>query len=228
MQTGLLPCSADPAVVDWVSETVATFDESIVREYFERNGFLVRQVRKYQVRSRKKRAEEEIDLLVYNPDPEEPGPTRGFQLFSGDIRSLQRALVIVRGWHTTSFTPRMLRQSGKIFEFLKNDVFQQSAEYLAEDQEAIGRIDPAATLLVLPGIPSNEPHREESIRLLREHGIDFILTFRTILENLLRGIEPNQAYPKSETLHLLRLLKIYDMVKAPQMELFADERERRR
>lgn len=136
---------------------MATFDESIVREYFERNGFLVRQVRKYQVRSRKKRAEEEIDLLVYNPDPEEPGATRGFQLFSGDIRSLQRALVIVRGWHTTSFTPRMLRQSGKIFEFLKNDVFQQSAEYLAEDQEAIGRIDPAATLLVLPGIPSNEP-----------------------------------------------------------------------
>ena len=41
------------------------FDENIVREYFELHGFLVRQVRKYQVQSRRKVAEEEIDLIVY-------------------------------------------------------------------------------------------------------------------------------------------------------------------
>ena len=42
------------------------FDENIVREYFELHGFLVRQVRKYQVQARRKVAEEEIDLLVKN------------------------------------------------------------------------------------------------------------------------------------------------------------------
>ena len=46
---------------------MSAIDEEIVREYFEQNGFLVRQVRKYQVQSRKKTSDEEIDLIVYNP-----------------------------------------------------------------------------------------------------------------------------------------------------------------
>lgn len=206
---------------------MAAFDENIVREYFELNGFLVRQLRKYQVQARKKRSDEEIDLLVYNPDPEQPGPTRGFQLFSGDIKSIHRALVVVKGWHTSSFTPRMLKQSNKIFDFLKKDVLDAVEKYFAEDEDLIGKVDPVSRILVLPGLPSTEPHREESIQLLRENGIDFIITFRTILENLLQGIEANYSYQKSEALHLLRLLKIYDMVKAPQLELFSDDRRRR-
>ena len=46
---------------------MSAIDEGIVREYFEQNGFLVRQARKYQVSSRRKLAEEEIDLVVCNP-----------------------------------------------------------------------------------------------------------------------------------------------------------------
>ena len=42
------------------------FDENIVREYFELHGFLVRQVRKYQVQSRRKVAEEEIDIKMFS------------------------------------------------------------------------------------------------------------------------------------------------------------------
>jgi hypothetical protein len=206
---------------------VAGFDENIVREYFELNGFLVRQLRKYQVQARKKRSDEEVDLLVYNPAPEEPSASRGFQLFSGDIQSIHRALVVVKGWHTSSFTPRMLKQSSKIFDFLKKDVLDAVEKYFTEDEDLIGKVDPVTRILVLPGLPSTDPHREESIQLLQEHGIDFIITFRTILENLLQGIEANYSYQKSEALHLLRLLKIYDMVKAPQMELFSDDRRRR-
>ncbi len=206
---------------------MAAFDENIVREYFEGNGFLVRQLRKYQVQARKKRADEEIDLLVYNPAPEEPSAVRGFQLFSADIRSIHRALVVVKGWHTSSFTPRMLRQSVKIFDFLKKDVLDTVDRYFAEEKELIGQVDPVSRILVLPGLPSSEPHREESIRLLKDHGIDFIVTFRTILENLLQGIEANYNYQKSEALHLLRLLKIHDMIKSPQMELFSEDRRKR-
>ena len=46
---------------------MSAIDEGIVREYFEQNGFLVRQVRKYQVQSRRKTGDEEVDLIVYNP-----------------------------------------------------------------------------------------------------------------------------------------------------------------
>jgi putative membrane protein len=41
---------------------MSAIDEGIVREYFEQNGFLVRQVRKYQVTARRKSGDEEIDL----------------------------------------------------------------------------------------------------------------------------------------------------------------------
>ena len=48
--------------------TMSAIDEDIVREYFEHNGFLVRQVRKHAVQSRKKSTDDElIDLLVLNP-----------------------------------------------------------------------------------------------------------------------------------------------------------------
>ena len=43
------------------------FDENIVREYFELNGFLVSQLRKYQVQSRRRQTGEEVELLVFHP-----------------------------------------------------------------------------------------------------------------------------------------------------------------
>ena len=46
---------------------MSAIDEGIVREYFEQSGFLVRQVRKYQVQARRKTGDEEVDLVVYNP-----------------------------------------------------------------------------------------------------------------------------------------------------------------
>ena len=44
---------------------MAGIDENIVREYFEANGFLVCQANKYQVQSRKKRADENIDFWFF-------------------------------------------------------------------------------------------------------------------------------------------------------------------
>jgi hypothetical protein len=37
---------------------MSAIDEGIVREYFEQNGFLVRQPRKYQVAARRKTGDE--------------------------------------------------------------------------------------------------------------------------------------------------------------------------
>ncbi len=48
------------------------------------------------------------------------------------------------------------------------------------------------------------------------------ITFSTILENLLRNVEVNHSYQKSDLLQMMRILKIYDMVKEPQMNLFGE------
>ena len=201
------------------------FDENIVREYFELNGFFVRQLRKYQVQSRKKRADEEIDMIVYNPNAPTEAAETGFQLFSTDMLKIRRAIVVVKAWHTSRFTPAMLKSSSRIFDFLKKDVLNKAEQYFSfdeanVDEDLLADQTPFKKILVLPGIPTSDPQRSESIALLKEGGVDGIITFSTILENLLRNVEVNHSYQKSDLLQLMRILKIYDMVKEPQMNLF--------
>ncbi len=201
------------------------FDENIVREYFELNGFFVRQLRKYQVQSRKKRVDEEIDLVVYNPNAPVDAMETGFQLFSADMLKIRRAIVVVKAWHTSRFTPAMLKSSSRIFDFLKKDVLSRAGQYFSFDEgnvadDVLAEKAAFKKILVLPGLPTSDPQRSESIALLQEGGVDGIITFSTILENLLRNVEVNHSYQKSDLLQLMRILKIYDMVKEPQMNLF--------
>lgn len=202
---------------------MAGFDEQIVREYFELHGFLVRQLRKYQVQSRRKMAEEEIDLLVYNPSyvPQDRAPN--FLLFSSELTYIHRAVIVVKAWHTTlRFTPAMLRSSSEIFKFLESNVLK-TVENLFQDEEggAFGDRD-LLKILVLPGLPTSEPHRSESIQLLRERGVDGILSFRSMLFDIIQKVDVNKNYSKSDTLQILRVLKNYDLVKDPQLGLFKE------
>lgn len=205
---------------------MAGFDENIVREYFELNGFFVRQLRKYLVQSRKKRADEEIDLVVYNPNAPVDGVPAGFQLFSADMMKIRRAIVVVKAWHTSRFTPAMLKSSSRVFDFLKKDVLNKAETYFSFDESEVNpeEVDSGGftKILVLPSLPTSDPQRTESIELLKERGVDGIITFSTILENLLRNVEVNHSYQKSDLLQLMRILKIYDMVKEPQMNLFSE------
>ncbi len=205
---------------------MAGFDENIVREYFELNGFFVRQLRKYLVQSRKKRVDEEIDLVVYNPNAPIDGVPAGFQLFSADMAKIRRAIVVVKAWHTSRFTPAMLKSSSRVFDFLKKEVLNKAETYFSFD---VGEVDSEVVgsggftkILVLPSLPTSDPQRTESIELLKEQGVDGIITFSTILENLLRNVEVNHSYQKSDLLQMMRILKIYDMVKEPQMNLFGE------
>ncbi len=204
---------------------MAGFDENIVREYFELHGFLVRQLRKYQVHSRSKLAEEEIDLLVYNPTFVKADRPPNFMLFSNELSYIHRAVVAVKAWHTTRrFTPMMLQSSSEIFKFLEKNVIKAAEDLFKDDDDGLfdGHSD-VLKILVLPGLPTQEPHRSESIRLLREQGVDAIISFGAMLRDILAKVETNLNYQKSDFLQILRILKNYDLVKAPQMELFKEK-----
>jgi hypothetical protein len=203
---------------------MSSVDESIVREYFEQNGFLVRQLRKYQVHSRKKTADEEVDLLVFNPSFQ-PGSRRAdFMLFSSELKFIHKAVVVVKGWHTLKFTPAMLKSSPEIFRFLEKTVvkkvndlfFDKSKKKEAGEKEE----DEFMKILVLPGLPTENPYREQSIQLLREKGVDGIISFRSMLLDILAKVEINRNYQKSEILQTLRILKNYELLGNPQLELF--------
>jgi len=204
---------------------MSSVDESIVREYFEQNGFLVRQLRKYQVQSRKKTTDEEIDLLVYNPSYLPNSRKPDFMLFSSELAYIQKAVVVVKGWHTLRFTPSMLKSSPEIFRFLEKTVVKKVSDLFFNEKKGSGEADDdedsdLLKILVLPGLPTENPYREQSMQLLQEKGVDGIISFRSMLLDILAKIEINRNYQKSEILQVLRILKNYDLLENPQMELF--------
>ena len=200
---------------------MSAIDEGIVREYFEQNGFLVRQGRKYQVQSRRKVAEEEIDLMVLNPAWQRDARKPDFFLFSNELPYVHKAIVAVKGWHTGVFTPNMLKSSPEIFRFLQQSVLKEAARFFpdeASESEAGG----LTKILVLPSLPTAEPFRSQSVELLKARGVDAIISFRAMLLDLIDKIEINQNYTKSDTLQVIRILKNYDLLQDPQLDLLAD------
>ncbi len=197
---------------------MSAIDEGIVREYFEQNGFLVRQARKYQVSARRKVAEEEIDLIVYNPAWTREARKPDFFLFSNELPYVRKAIVAVKGWHTGVFTPTMLKSTPEIFGFLQQNVLKEAERFFPADAADDGAA-PLLKILVLPSLPTAEPFRTQSVELLKQHGVDAIISFRAMLLDLCDKIEVNQNYSKSDTLQVLRLLKNYDLLKDTQLDL---------
>lgn len=206
---------------------MSAIDEGIVREYFEQNGFLVRQARKYQVAARRKHAEEEIDLVVYNPAWQRGARKPDFFLFSSELQFVHKAIVAVKGWHTGVFTPTMLRSSPEIFSFLEQNVLKEAARFFPpESADEPG--GPPTKVLVLPSLPTAEPFRSQSVELLKSRGVDAIISFRAMLLDLVDKIEINQNYTKSDTLQVMRILKNYDLLKDPQLDLLTERAPRKK
>ena len=199
------------------------FDENIVREYFELHGFLVRQVRKYQVQARRKVPEEEIDLIVYNPTYAPGDRDPNFLLFASELPYLYRAVVVVKAWHTIhKFTPNLLKNSSEILKFLEKNVSKSIEGSFTDAEGTEEKAKGLKRILVLPGLPTSEPYRSESIQLLREKGVDGIISFRAMLLDIIQKVEVNRSYQKSEFLQILRVLKNYDLLKDSQMGLFKE------
>ena len=197
---------------------MAAVSETIVREYFELNGFLVRQPRKYIAQT--KREDDDIDFFVLNPRPQPPPPERPFVLTSPDLASIERAIVVVKGWHTETFSSARLASTPEIFRFVGTKVFQQAAKVFGEDGAP-------TKILVVPALPHEAKARDESIDLLRSKGVDAVIPFHTMLTDLVAHIQVNRNYQKSDLLQMIRILKNYDFLKEPQLELFKSKRRRR-
>jgi hypothetical protein len=197
---------------------MSSVSETIVREYFELHEFLVRQHRKYIAQTR--REDDDIDFFVLNPHPLPRQDVQPFVLASSDLASIERAIVVVKGWHTETFSSARLAGMPEIFRFVEPKVFQQAARAFGQDEVPL-------KILVVPALPQGDAAREQSIALLRSKGIDAVIPFRTILTDLVGKIEVNRNYQKSDLLQIIRILKNYDFIREPQLELFKPKRKRR-
>jgi hypothetical protein len=196
---------------------MATVSEGIVREYFELHGFFVRQQRKYVAPAH--REDEEIDFFVIHPEPT-PAPTPlPFLLSSAELTSIARAVVVVKGWHTESFSPAFLASAPGIFRFVEPAAFHRAVR-------AFGGTGTPTKILVVPALPQAEEARAASVDLLRSKGVDAVIPFQTMLADLIDRIEANRNYQKSDLLQTIRILKNYNFFRDPQLELFKARRSR--
>jgi hypothetical protein len=191
---------------------MSAVSETIVREYFELHEFLVRQHRKYVGQTRPEE-DDDIDFFVLNPQPQAPAAALPFVLGSPDLAYIERAIVVVKGWHTETFSSAVLAHAPEIFRFVEPKVFQQAAR-------AFGKAGEPLKILVVPALPQATDAREESIALLRSKGIDAVSPFRTMLADLVSETQVNRNYQKSDLLQIIRILKNYDLMREPQLELF--------
>jgi hypothetical protein len=195
---------------------MAAVSETIVREYFELNGFLVRQFRKYVAPAG--REDEDIDFLVLNPHPQERTAERPFVITSPDLGSIEQAVIVIKAWHTEVFTPAVLDHTSDFFRFLQKKTFNQAAAGFGKGRTLL-------KILAVPALPQETQARDQSIAILRSHGLDGTISFRTMLADLVTQVEPNRNYQKSDLLQLIRILKNYDFIKDQQLDLFRPNRK---
>ncbi len=192
---------------------MSAVNDAIAREYFESLGFLVQQPHKYLVTARAKRPEEEIDFVALNPAVAGDGsPPDRLLLTGADMAGIRRAVVSVRGWHTDRMGPAKLSLAPELVRFAQEPALRRVRARLGEG--------PLTRILCLPDLPATASLRRKAADLLREKGVDGILLFPTMLRELIRAIEVNRNYEKSDLLQTLRILKTYDLLRDEQLELF--------
>ena len=191
---------------------MSAVSEWVVREYFEQLGYLVNQPKKHVASGRQKSGEREVDLLVINPTVAEHRVPEHVIWTTQDLAHIGRAVVAVRGWHTDRFYAGTFEQTPEILRFVEPAAVRFASRMLGS--ESVARI------LCVPALPASGELKEKTITLLREKGVNGVLSFQTILTDLIAGVQVNLNYEKSDLLQIFRILKIYEFFRDSQMELF--------
>src|SRR5258708_9124763 len=119
---------------------MSAVSESIVREYFELNEFLVRQHRKH-ISTGRRQQDEDIDFFVLRPQPQKAAGGLPFVLGSADLVYVERAILVVSGWHTETFSPAVLAKAPGMFRFVGPKVLQEAARPFALDTAPLRILD---------------------------------------------------------------------------------------
>lgn len=199
---------------------MASVNEQIVREYFETLGFFVLQPNKHQVAARHKLDAEEIDLLIARPGQAGVFTTPAQIVWGApELAKVQRAIVSIRGWHTDRFSPAVLKKNPDIFRFAELAVIKEARKTLGAGS--------VTKILCLSDLTATVGPQEETLALLRQGGIDGVLSFRTMLLELMESVDVAKNYEKSDLIQTLRILKTYDLLKDAQLDLFAAKKTKR-
>ncbi len=201
---------------------MSVVDETIIRLFFEQHGFFVRKLAPPAATQTKRGEAPGVSLHVRNSAAEPVAGKPGFLVFASELRYLPEAEITVKPWPETRFTPDILRSSARLFRFLEKTVLPRARKKRPAvpntPVQKAGQSPPQ--ILVVPALPTAEPYRGKSETLFREQGVDGLISFRSMLLEVIERLDAKNAAGGSETLETLHLLKKYDLTGSAQLELF--------
>lgn len=169
----------------------------IVREFFVIENFFV--------------LKKEDILFVKNAEVTEPEKTEKFILSGSEAgKVLKSAVVKPVCWHTMKFTPVVLSRFPEIFEFVKGKYNLESKKFFQGEN--------FKKVLIIPSLPASDNLRKESIRIMKEEGIDHIITFPSIIAQLIEKIDARNVYLSSVN-EIFRVLKFYKFFAEKEQKL---------
>ena len=199
-------------------------ERELVESYFESNGFLVKGTESQQDSVSCKKQNLLPSMAVLNPLALENDSNLGFRLFTSDLTKIRSALVGLLGWDNTSFSNSHLASDARILKYFKQETKDERVpESLVMSPDLMGAgFGEFLRLLVVPALPRSEGKLKETFSFLKGLGLDGVLTMRSMLENLLRQSLPSKSYRGKSIFQILCLMKAYDLVKEPQLEMFPE------
>ncbi|HOL22351.1 MAG TPA: hypothetical protein PLQ41_05820 [bacterium] len=140
-------------------------------------------------------------LFVKNAELTEPEEMDKFILSGSEVsRVLKNAVVKPVCWHTMKFTPVVLSRFPEIFEFSKGRYTLESKKFFQGEN--------FKKVLVIPSLPASDKLQKESIKIMKEEGVDHLITFPSVIANLIEKIDARNVYLSSID-EILRVLKFY-------------------
>ena len=199
-----------------------SIEREVVEAYFESNGFLVRQAGDSISSGGKKKLSGLPTLAIFNPMTSANADDLSFRIFTGDLSSVRSALVSFIGWESSSFSFDCLDSDARLIKFFKAESILERLPIGFQPSESLieSGMGNFLRLLVVPSFPRNEAKAKVLSESLKSVGVDGFLTLRSVIENLLRQTMPASTFLNQDVFHLLRLLKAYDLVKEPQLDMF--------
>ena len=197
------------------------WEQNLINEYFENNGFFVRRAGKFRSNKRKKSGDELLATAILKPSLNENSSSLGFRLYTSDLNKIRFALVCTLSWENPEFSYGMLTNDALLMKFFKKQVKENLIEECFNPSAELPEygIGSFLRLLIVPALPKDEKKMSEVFTLFNSINVEGILTFRSILENLLRSSDPS-IYSGKPILEIFKILKAYELAKDPQLEMF--------
>jgi septum formation inhibitor-activating ATPase MinD len=163
----------------------------IVKEFFIINDFYVILKDSFLIVQNSKKIFKEIDEFIIEKEK---------------INFINKAIIKPISWHTLKFTPSVIKKFYEEITFEKTDKILK--DLIKDNYKKI---------IIIPGLPVTTNLKNESIKIMKEKGIDHIILFSSIISGLVEKIDERKLY-QSQTLEIIRILKFYKFLSDKKLE----------